>query len=296
MMPRSVTPRHPIAIIGPGRVGQALGYLLARRDVDIGHIVARRMAAARQAVKFIGAGRPATLDSDDFLRARTFLITTSDAALVEIAEGLARQRDDWRGSVVLHTSGAWPAGGKRSVLKALRARGASAGSMHPLQTVPDREAGVRNLPGCPWAIEGEGAALRLARYWIRLLGGKAFVIDPRHKAAYHAAAVISCGGIVALMETSRRLLEDCGVAPAQARATLRDFVVETASNFARLGMPRALTGPAIRGDWATIKRHVAALRRTGPETVALYQELTRQMSALVEGRSATRGSRPLRKI
>jgi predicted short-subunit dehydrogenase-like oxidoreductase (DUF2520 family) len=220
------------------------------------------------------------LDSPELAKAAVFLITTSDTALPEVAKSLARLRDDWRGAVVLHTSGAWPAGGAASVLDAFRKRGASAGSLHPLATVPSREAGVRNLKGCFWALEGDRAAVQLARRWARMLDGRSFVIDPDRKAAYHAAAVIACAGVVTLMETARRLFERCGVSPKEARKMLQGFVSGTARSFNDLGVPRALTGPAVRGDWATVRRHLAVLGQEAPGTPSLYRELMRQMLAL----------------
>ena len=171
------------------------------------------------------------------------------------------------------------------MLDPFRRRGASAGSLHPLQTVPSREAGVRSLVGCAWALEGDRAALQLAREWVRMLRGRSFVIDPERKAAYHAAAVIACAGVVTLLETSRRLLEGCGVASGQSRKMLQAFVSETAKNFAELGARRALTGPAVRGDWPTVRRHLAALRKEAPDAVRLYRELVKQMLALAGNRA-----------
>jgi predicted short-subunit dehydrogenase-like oxidoreductase (DUF2520 family) len=266
-----------VAIIGPGRVGQALGCLLAGAGVPIGWVAARHRAEARRAARFIGVGRPVTLDSPELARAKVLLITTSDSALAEVSKALAVRRDDWRGSVVIHTSGAWPAGGEGSVLEPFRKRGAAAASLHPLQTVPSREAGVRNLTGCFWAVEGDRRALRLAREWVRALHGSAFALRSGRKAAYHAAAVIACAGVVALMESSRRLLGRCGMAPKRARQVLERFVAETARNFAALGAGRALTGPAVRGDWETVHRHQAALRELTPDLLPLYRELNRCM-------------------
>lgn len=266
-----------MAIIGPGRIGQALGRLLASAGVRIERVAARRLGAARSAARFIGRGRPVRLDSRELARARVLVLATSDSALPEVARVLAAGRTEWKSCVVLHTSGAWPAGGERSVLQPFRRRGAAAGSLHPLQTVTSRRAGVRNLTGCFWAIEGDPRAVRLAREWVRVLRGSAFTLAADRKPAYHAAAVIACAGVVALMEESRRLLELSGVPARQARRMLEGFVAETASNFARLGARRALTGPVARGDWATIRRHRAALGQQAPELLPLYRELLRSM-------------------
>ena len=269
--------RTTVAIIGPGRIGQALGRLLTLSGVHVGWVAARRLADARKGARFIGWGRALTLDSPDLADAGILLITTSDSALAEVAQSLAKLRRDWKGVAVVHTSGAWPAAGKGSVLQPLRHRGASAASLHPLQTVPNAEAGVRNLIGCSWAIEGDPDAVKLARRWVRALRGTSFNLRTEHKAAYHAAAVIACAGVVTLMENSRRLLAHCGVAPTRARRMLEGFVTETARNFATMGASRALTGPAVRGDWATVRKHLVALKKEAPELVPLYKELLSSM-------------------
>jgi predicted short-subunit dehydrogenase-like oxidoreductase (DUF2520 family) len=281
-----------VALVGPGRIGQALGRLLANAGASIDWIAARRLSAARNAARFIGAGHAVALGSAELNRARVLLITTSDSALPEVARSLAGQRANWKGCVVLHTSGAWPGGGDSSVLQPLRRRGASAGSLHPLQTVPGREAGVRNLIGCSWAVEGDAGAVRLARGWVRLLRGTVLKIDSQHKAAYHAAAVMACGGVVALMDAAERLMISAGVPPAHVRKMLGRFVAETAMNFEKLGARSALTGPAVRGDWATIRKHRAALRRHAACLAPLYRELLRAMMRIVGPGAASRGTSP----
>ena len=90
-----------VALIGPGRVGQALGRLLARAGVRLALVAARDRVKARQAARFIGAGRPVGLDSPEVVRADVLLITTSDSALAEVSKALAKRRDDWRGAIVI---------------------------------------------------------------------------------------------------------------------------------------------------------------------------------------------------
>src|SRR5690349_5503137 len=135
-----------IAIIGPGRLGQALGKLLNGEGFPIAFVVARRQAAARRAARFIGAGVAVGLSSREMAEASVILLTASDAALASISGQVAGLRKDWHGRVVLHTSGSAPA----SVLQPFKRRGAAIGSLHPFQTIPNPAAGVRNLRGCVW--------------------------------------------------------------------------------------------------------------------------------------------------
>lgn len=271
--------KRGVAIVGPGRVGQALGKLLARAGVPVMLVAARRLAAARRAVGFIGCGEAIELSDPRLREAAVVLLTTTDAALAQVAKELAGREphpNAWQGKVVLHTCGSLPS----AVLRPLKRRGAAIGSLHPFQTIPNPAEGVRNLPGAFWGIEGDLAAQELARRWVKALGGVAFRVRATEKTLYHLAAFLVCPTLVTLMERSARLLKRAGVPAGIARPMLSRFVAETARNFADLGARRALTGPAVRGDWPTIQRHLRALRGSSRDLIPLYRALVRVMFRL----------------
>ena len=49
-----------VAIIGAGRVGSSVGFLLKRAGYTVTAVAARSLASAEKASAFIGAGEPAT--------------------------------------------------------------------------------------------------------------------------------------------------------------------------------------------------------------------------------------------
>jgi predicted short-subunit dehydrogenase-like oxidoreductase (DUF2520 family) len=224
--------RSSVTIIGPGRIGQALGRLLAQARVPIAFIAARNPAAARRAVRFIGKGIPIRLADPRLQSASVFLLATSDSAIAPVASGLAKLgkgRGAWRGKVVLHTCGSLPS----AILRPLKLRGAAIGSLHPYQTVPSPQAGVRNLRGCFWALEGDPWALRVARDWVRRLGGVPFSVRPERKTLYHLSAFLVCPTVVTLMAQATSLLKRAGVPLRISRPMLRRFVEETARSLCR---------------------------------------------------------------
>lgn len=278
-----------VAIVGPGRLGQALGRLLRDAGVEIRFVVGRGSQQAKRAVGFIGGGKVVSLDSPHLPDAGAILIATSDAAVEPVTRKIASCRNDWSRRVVLHTCGSLAA----SVLEPLKQRGASVGSLHPYETIPTPEAGVRNLVGCYWAIEGDRQAKALAKRWVRVLRGTVFEIAPEAKPLYHLSAFLVCPTLVTLMDHSRKLLREAGVPHKIAAPMLERFVVQTARNFAGLGARRALTGPAVRGDWETMERHIAQLRRFAPEVVPAYRELVRLMLQLAGKAPGARARRSL---
>lgn len=268
-----------VAIVGPGRLGQAMGKLLMRGGVNIAFIAARQLPRARKAVRFIGGGKPLSLNDHRLADADVILMTTSDAALNPVARKLAGYRKDWSGQVVLHTCGSVPA----SALDPFKERGASIGSLHPYQTIPSPSAGVRNLLGCFWALEGDRKAVAAARRGVKALGGSSFEIKPEAKPIYHLSAFLVCPTVVALMDYSERLLHEAGVPKRIIRPMLGNFVSETVRNFAEFGGTKSLTGPAVRGDWKTLERHLAGLQQFAPEVVPSYVELVNLMLRVAGG-------------
>lgn len=269
-----------VAIVGPGRVGQALGKLLSQAGIPVVCIAARRLAAARRAVQFIGCGEPIRLSDSRLSEASVILLTTADTALPQVAEELARRpagRGKWSGKVALHTCGSLPS----AVLRPLRRQGAAIGSLHPFQSVPSPLAGMGKLRGCFWSIEGDAAAQKVARRWVRALGGTPFRVRPTQKVVYHLAAFLACPMVITLMERSVRLLKRAGVPAGIARPMLSRFVTEAVRSFAEVGARRALTGPAVRGDWATIEQHLVALRQVSPDLLPVYKALLRAMLRLL---------------
>jgi predicted short-subunit dehydrogenase-like oxidoreductase (DUF2520 family) len=266
-------PSQNIALVGPGRAGKALGRLLREAGWDIAFVVARRRVAARAAARFIGGGRACTLDSQDWTGARIVLLTVSDSAIAPLAKDLAARDIDWNGGVVLHICGSLPV----EVLQPLRERGASIGSWHPFQTVPSAETGVRNLRGTFWAIDGDRAAQVVAKKLAKSLDGTPFRVRSSERALYHLSAFLVSPTTVTLMEKAIGILHQAGVADKIARPMLTRFAQETVRNFIERGARGSLSGPAVRGDWATLHRHLAALRKHDPKLIPLYGQLVEAM-------------------
>ncbi len=279
-----------IAIIGAGRVGRALGRRLHELGWPIGSVVARREASARAAVRAIGEGRAHAMLTRQVLGADVVLIATPDHAIASVAAKLARMGgEEWRGKVVLHTSGALD----RAALRPLKRCGAATGSLHPLQTFSGR--GVPQLEGHVFALEGDRRALAVARRIARELGGVPVPVRGRNKAAYHAAGAFVAGHMLGVVESATRILMTVGFTRRQATRALLPLLRQTLENFERLGPGAAWTGPVARGDYATVARHVVALRRFPREYRDAYAALTR-LSAGVLSRNSRATLRRLARV
>ncbi len=96
-----------LGIVGAGRVGRALGRRLHELGWRVGPVVTRKKSSARMAVKVIGEGRAHAGLTRQILAADVLLIATPDDVLSKVAAEMAEMgREEWRGKIVLHTSGA----------------------------------------------------------------------------------------------------------------------------------------------------------------------------------------------
>ena len=259
-----------LAIVGAGRVGRALGRRLRELGWKIDVVITRSEASARRAVRFIGAGKPHGALTRHVLLSHVILIVTPDDIISDVARELARMgSEELRGKVVLHTSGAQDS----RALAPLKEFGAAVGSMHPLQTFSG--VGVPDLAGKVFAVEGDLVAVRAARQIARALGGSPVQISAGKKVLYHAAAALSAGHVLALVEAATRLLISLGVKRSEATRALLPLTRQVLDNFERVGPRAAWTGPLARGDYKIIESHLRALHDSREEIGLAYEALNR---------------------
>jgi predicted short-subunit dehydrogenase-like oxidoreductase (DUF2520 family) len=259
-----------VSIVGAGRLGRALGRSLRRLGWRIGPVVTRSAAHSRAAVRAIGGGTAFAALTSAVMDADVILLVTPDDVLAEVAGKLAKLAGNkCRGKVVLHASGALD----NKVLQALALCGAATGSIHPMQTFTNNSR--PNLKGVIFAIEGDARARRVAGAIARALGGIPVPVASRSKPAYHAAGTLVAGHALALTEAAAQMLIKLGFSRPHAVQTLLPLMRQMLDNFEKHGPRAAWTGPASRGDYATVAKHRQALRRYPREFGDSYATLVR---------------------
>jgi predicted short-subunit dehydrogenase-like oxidoreductase (DUF2520 family) len=299
---RSKAKRLRISIIGAGRMGTALGIALRRAEYHIEVVITKTPPSARRAAKLIGGGAAALAESQPenapaetvrrLVDSRLLLISTPDDALEAVASRLARtiRRASDRSKTqrcALHTSGAVSS----DVLAPLRALGYSVGSLHPLVSIADAAAAQDRFPGAHFCVEGDRAAVRIARSLVKDLQGHSFTISSEAKPLYHAAATLSSGHVTALFDLAIEMLEECGLTKRRAQQILAPLLTSTAANLGAKSPAEALTGPFARGDVATIRKHLAAMKsKKMKEAADLYSAVGLRAARLVETTKRNRRS------
>jgi predicted short-subunit dehydrogenase-like oxidoreductase (DUF2520 family) len=258
-----------VAIVGPGRLGSALAVELARAGFEICEVLSRAtrssQAAARSLARRTGA------------RAATIKTARLDCDLIwfcvpdrEIRAAAARfeRTTEWAGKIAFHSSGALSS----DELEVLRRRGAAVASLHPMMSFV--RGSLPRLEGVFFAAEGDRKAVQAARRIVGRLGGELSLISKQKKAAYHAWGTFISPLLLALLVTAERVAVAAGVPRHKARRSTLPIAGQTLANYGNLTPARAFSGPIVRGDAATVRRHLQVLAKV-PEARAVYRALAR---------------------
>lgn len=276
-----------VAIIGAGRMGGAIGRLLAQGGYIVTALVARTPDTAEKARAFIGSGEVLTDAVRAALAADIVFITTPDGSIKAVCEAVAAGGGFRKGAVVIHASGAQTIG----LLDAAKQAGASRAVLHPLQSVPTMGLGVKNIPGSYFRVEADLEAAQTARELVKALGGIELKMpkwssDRESAALYHAGAVAASNYFVALVDLSLRFYEALGADRKEALKAVLPLIKGTLANIESAGVPGALTGPIMRGDVQTVRGHLDAMAVRTPELLPLYRELARHTVAVARDKGS----------
>lgn len=258
-----------LTVIGCGRVGKTLARLWGQSRVfEICDLFDHKLGNAEACVRFAGAGR-AVADYGELRPADLWLIASPDRHIVSCCEALAKADVLRGGNIVFHCSGAMPS----RDLGPAKELGAFIAGVHPLKSFADPGLAAQTFSGTYCALEGDAEALDILGQAVGQIGGKAIAIDPEFKTVYHAAGVIVCNYLTALLEIGLRCYERAGLSRETALQVIEPLVRETVDNVFTLGTVRALTGPVARGDFPVIARQIQALAGWDRSVGDIYQRL-----------------------
>jgi predicted short-subunit dehydrogenase-like oxidoreductase (DUF2520 family) len=256
-MSATQTRRPMIAIAGPGSLGNALAISLHGAGYRIIEIFSRPGKASRLRARSLARkvrARVAVIGKEA-CHADVLWLCVPDREIRNCAELFARS-GGWSKQIVLHSSGVLTS----DELAALRSRGASVASAHPLMTFVAGE--IPSFAGVPFAIEGDRTAALVVNRIARQLGGEPFQLRKADKAAYHTWGVFASPLLAALLATTEQVAAAARIPRQRARKMMLPILRQTLANYASLGAANSFSGPIVRGDIDTVERHLRVLEST----------------------------------
>lgn len=198
------------------------------------------------------------------------IIATPDGAIGDVA----RSHAVGTGAVVCHLSG-------YTSIAAVDVGTGRFGSLHPLMTMADSIQGAASLVGAPAAVTaGDPDTGRLLWRFAESLGMAPFSLTDSARPEYHAGASVASNVTTGVVALAFDLFRSAGVDPRE----LRPLVERSIANAFDLGPDRALTGPVVRGDTATVAGHLRAVNAIDPKLGEQLELLVAFLSRRVDSR------------
>jgi predicted short-subunit dehydrogenase-like oxidoreductase (DUF2520 family) len=264
----SAGPRLAVGVIGVGRVGAVLGAALDRAGHPVVAASGVSAASVRRAERFLPG---VELRPPDEVAALSdlILIAVPDDDLPDLIAGLAVTGTLRAGQMMMHTSGAHGL----DVLAPAAELGVMPMALHPAMTFTGRPEDVERLVGAVFGITAYPDYRPVAETLVLEMGGEPVWVPDAARPLYHAALSHAANHLVTLICDASDLLARAGV--EQPTKMLSPLVTAALENALRLG-DAALTGPVSRGDVATVRGHLQALRERDPAIVDSYQAMARR--------------------
>ncbi len=259
-----------LSIIGPGKVGTAIGMLAAQAGYPVAAVGGRHPESTVQAAQKIGSHVRACGVTEAAKYAEIVLITVTDSAIESVCSYIAHKNAFNKNCIVAHCSGALSS----DILSAARdSCQCFVASMHPLQTFPTVDCAINRLKGTYCFCEGDKEGITVIERLAKRIGLMPISICSSSKVLYHAAAVFASNYLVALMDAAITVAHLAKIDRSTAWAALEPLVLSTLKNVSEVGLPQALTGPIARGDIETIAAHLNKLELIDSSLTSIYRTM-----------------------
>jgi predicted short-subunit dehydrogenase-like oxidoreductase (DUF2520 family) len=252
-------------IIGAGKLGKTLGYLLQKHpQIEIQGVVNRTLDSGKNACKFMGAGK-AYSSVQDLPHADITLLSVPDNHIKNIVNMLYDFNGIKPDSVIFHCSGALSS----SLFSKLPVHPLS---VHPIKSFASPDIGIQAFSGSICTYEGDQHAIEILVPIFLEIGARCIPISSANKSLYHASCVMACNYLITLADVAQHCFIESGLNKENAFEAVTQLMSDALINLISTQETQcALTGPLQRGDHETIMQHIQSIQ--DPEILELYQIL-----------------------
>lgn len=249
-----------IVLIGSGNVATVFGKLLKKTGHNIAQVVSKNKEHALELAGVLQAGSTTYLENV-YTDADMYIIAVADYAIKDIAESLHLTE-----KIVVHTSGAV----SKNILQHTSE---NYGVLYPLQSLRKE---ISYKPLIPLLIDGSNSkTLSIIRSLAESISPKASVADDEQRLKLHVAAVIAANFSNHLYTLTADYCNKENI----RFDMLIPLIQETANRLNEFAPKDIQTGPAVRGDYTTIQKHLELLSGY-PQMKNLYESISQSITDL----------------
>ena len=254
-------------IIGAGKVGCSLGKYFRLNNLKVTGYYDVNENLAKEA---------ATFTETTFIEDLETIVKISDTLFLTVPDDLIttvwNQMKDMslEGKFICHCSGALSAG---DAFPGIDKCGAFGYSVHPLFAVSDKYNSYKELSHAYFVIEGNERHREEISGIFKNLGNEVRYIAAKDKVKYHCAAAVCSNHVVALIQESLELLQECGFDEESALKALTPIMLGNMQHIVERGTVNSLTGPVERADVKTVEKHLSCLNEKQQMLYRLLSEI-----------------------
>ena len=248
-----------ITIIGSGNVATVLGKLLKQQHYVIEQVVSRNKLNALKLAEEVNALVTNKL-SDIIKTSDVYIIAVKDDSIETICNQL--NLDD---KIIIHTAGSIS-------INILKNSSKNYGVLYPLQSLRKE---LNYLPVIPFLIDANNNYTKnIITKIASSISRNVIMVNDEQRLQYHLSAVIVSNFTNHLFA----LTKEYGEANNINFSLLLPLIEETVNRMKKYNPADLQTGPAIRNDQSTIKKHIDLLSNF-PHLKSIYQTIT---SSIIE--------------
>jgi len=256
-------PIRNIVLLGAGNMATVLGKGLHGQGFNIVQVYNRTLSSAQVLAQQLECASTDQLQDLD-QAADLYILCVSDIAIEQIVPQLTYLEKN-KGFLV-HTSGATPS----TVLASHFTR---YGVFYPLQSLS--KTSPTDLTTVPFCLDAPAPSdLLQLEVLARHLSQKVYLINDQQRSRLHVAAVF----VNNFSNHLYHLMDQWLAAEQVPFELLHPLILGGAQKVRELSPRAAQTGPAIRGDQNTIRRHLEILEKTRPDLAELYRKFTESIN------------------
>ncbi len=254
-----------IVVVGAGNVATNLTLRIMAAGHTISQIVGSSSLNAEKLAKQVNCAFTLNIN-EIFSNAHLYIIAVPDSAIQDVVDKFPHAD-----GLVVHTSGSTP-------IDVFEGKFANYGVFYPFQTFsPEREV---NLHGIPLCIEANSENnLSLLASLAEAIGANAIEMDSETRRWLHVSGVFACNFVNHMLALSQVIAEENGF----DFELLKPLVSETVKKALDGNPLKMQTGPAVRGDSETIKKHIIMLSSMSDELREIYMSISDSIWQLSHG-------------
>ncbi len=234
-----------VTIIGTGNVATVLGKLIYKNHHTINQVYGRNLIAVNELANSVNAEAISDINkiNND---AEIYLVAVSDNSIESICNLLKINN-----KIIIHTAGSVS-------LKVLKNVSTNYGVLYPIQSI--RKAMNITIP-IPFLIDGSNELTKKTiEEFAKSISNNVVFGDDEKRFKLHIAAVFACNFVNYLYMQSEAICLENNI-----DFSLLQALIEETANRLKYNKPKdVFTGPAVRKDFETIKKHLQQLKENPP--------------------------------